>query len=181
MGAERLAWWSRREALGLGLIATTGLLGFGSALHGPGGDLPGSAAYSLGSLSRARRRLADTDVIPFPEIGSYLVGYDATPESRVAYADSPPGLLLLIGKCTHLGCGAPWCSSSEWFECPCHGSRFNRVGEYKFGPAVRGLDRYRLRIVDGRELVADTSEPVQGPPRGTDTIRQPPAGPHCVG
>ena len=32
-------------------------------------------------------------------------------------------------KCTHLGCRVPFCESSSQFECPCHGSVFNRAGE----------------------------------------------------
>ena len=38
-------------------------------------------------------------------------------------------------------------SRSQWFECPCHGSQYNRVGEKKGGPAPRGMDRF---AVDGR-------------------------------
>ena len=41
----------------------------------------------------------------------------------------------------------PSCATSQWFECPCHGSQYNRVGEKKGGPAPRGIDRF---AVDGR-------------------------------
>ena len=36
----------------------------------------------------------------------------------------------------------PTCETSQWFECPCHGSQYNRVGEKKGGPAPRGMDRF---------------------------------------
>ena len=39
---------------------------------------------------------------------------------------------------------------SQWFECPCHGSKYNRVGEKQGGPAPRGLDRFPLEVV-GRQ------------------------------
>ena len=36
-------------------------------------------------------------------------------------------------------------SAAQWFECPCHGSQYNRVGEKKGGPAPRGMDRFIRR------------------------------------
>jgi hypothetical protein len=41
------------------------------------------------------------------------------------------------------------------------------------------MDRFHMEIVGGRVMV-DTSEVVLGPPRGTDTIDQPPQGAFCV-
>ena len=90
------------------------------------------------------------------------------------------GFVALYQKCVHLGCRVPWCKTSQWFECPCHGSQYNRVGEKKGGPAPRGLDRFRL-IVDGGTVVVDTSLVITGPPIGTNTTGQEAEGPHCVG
>jgi cytochrome b6-f complex iron-sulfur subunit len=90
------------------------------------------------------------------------------------------GFVALYQKCVHLGCRVPWCKTSQWFECPCHGSQYNRVGEKKGGPAPRGLDRFRL-IVDGGTVVVDTSLVIPGPPIGTNTTGQEAEGPHCVG
>ncbi len=44
----------------------------------------------------------------------------------------------LYQRCVHLGCRVPFCNSSKWFECPCHGSKYNEAGEYQLGPAPRG-------------------------------------------
>ncbi len=52
------------------------------------------------------------------------------------------GIVALYQRCVHLGCRVPFCQTSQWFECPCHGSKYNRVGEKKAGPAPRGLDRF---------------------------------------
>ena len=71
--------------------------------------------------------------------------------------------------------------TSQWFECPCHGSQYNRVGEKKGGPAPRGLDRF---AIDGRRRRRSPSTPapiIQGPPIGTNTTGQEAEGPHCVG
>ena len=72
----------------------------------------------------------------------------------------------------HLGCRVPWCQSSQWFECPCHGSKYNAVGEKQDGPAPRGLDRFTLTVSGGGEVTIDTGTIVTGPPIGTNTTRQ---------
>ena len=64
------------------------------------------------------------------------------------------GIVVLYQKCPHLGCRVPQCVSSQWFECPCHGSQYNRVGEKKGGPAPRGMDRF---AVHGRAAPATSS------------------------
>lgn len=88
-------------------------------------------------------------------------------------------VVALSWKCPHLGCQVPWCESSQEFECPCHGSVFNRVGEYREGPSPRGMDRYALSVEDG-VLVIDTSTVLPGPAPGTESIDEPPVGPRCV-
>ena len=48
------------------------------------------------------------------------------------YTDmSTLGIVALSQRCVHLGCRVPFCQTSQWFECPCHGSKYNRVGEVK--------------------------------------------------
>lgn len=89
-------------------------------------------------------------------------------------------VIALSWKCPHLGCRVPWCDSSQEFECPCHGSVFNRVGEYREGPAPRGMDRYATSVEDG-VLVIDPDTVISGPSPGPETIDEPPAGPRCVG
>ena len=90
------------------------------------------------------------------------------------------GYVALYQKCPHLGCRVPWCPTSQWFECPCHGSKYNRVGEKKGGPAPRGMDRWAL-TVSGNELIVDTrGQSFQGPPIGTDTTGQGQEGAPCV-
>jgi cytochrome b6-f complex iron-sulfur subunit len=90
------------------------------------------------------------------------------------------GYVALYQKCVHLGCRVPWCQTSQWFECPCHGSKYNRVGEKRGGPAPRGLDRWPLSL-SGSSIVVDTAgTAIQGPPIGTDTTGQGQEGAPCV-
>lgn len=87
--------------------------------------------------------------------------------------------LALSEVCPHLSCRVPWCDSSGEFECPCHGSAFNRVGEYRHGPSPRGLDRFPVEIVDGF-VVVDTGEKREGAPPGPETINEPLRGSPCI-
>ena len=51
-----------------------------------------------------------------------------------------------------------------WFECPCHGSRYDRLGTkvQELGPAPRSLDRF-ASSVEGGVLTVDTSKITLGP------------------
>lgn len=90
------------------------------------------------------------------------------------------GLRALYQKCPHLGCRVPFCETSKRFECPCHGSMYNIIGEYITGPAPRGLDRFPIEI-QGDRVMVDTSSVVQGPDRDVLTGPSAPAGPSCLG
>lgn len=88
-------------------------------------------------------------------------------------------LMAIYQKCAHLGCRVPFCIQSQWFECPCHGSKYNYAGEYQLGPAPTGLMRFKVTVA-GTAVSVDTSTVIPGPPRGTNTIHQAPEGPFCV-
>ena len=91
------------------------------------------------------------------------------------------GITALYQKCPHLGCRVPECTSSQWFECPCHGSQYNRNGEKKGGPAPRGMDRFPVTITPDGSVIIDTAARLDGPPIGTNTTGQEAEGPHCIG
>lgn len=137
-----------------------------------------------GSLQDIRSELQATNQPVYNGSGRfYLVPYAGAATADVDYvADgvAAEGIMPLYQRCVHLGCRVPFCASSQWFECPCHGSKYNHAGEYRLGPAPRGMDRFPIEIDGGGNVIVDTSAPVLGPPRGTDTISQPPQGGFCV-
>ncbi len=131
-----------------------------------------------------------------PEARAYIVEFpnDSQPAVEAAqatdsYTQNPAiiegmveyGLVALYQKCPHLGCRVPWCESSQWFECPCHGSKYNRVGEKTGGPTPRGMDRFPFQVT-GNSMVINTNLAgvVSGPPDGVNTTRQSAEGPVCV-
>ena len=183
---------TRRQFFNRGILGAfgLGLAGFGaSSIAFLWPQLSGGfgSVINAGSLEDILGQIRDNRE-PFyvPEGRFYLNPYpqDAIPAARLAYSGGvltgmEAGLVALYQKCVHLGCRVPWCTTSQWFECPCHGSQYNRVGERKAGPAPRGLDHFAVDVSGGRVSV-DTKTVVQGPPLGTNTTGQEAEGPHCA-
>jgi cytochrome b6-f complex iron-sulfur subunit len=123
-----------------------------------------------------------------PEGRAWVTQYPsaAVPKAEAAGYPGPvlegmqAGFVALYQKCPHLGCRVPQCDSSQWFECGCHGSMYNRVGEKKAGPAPRGMDHFPIAVTGG-VVTIDTSQVFPGAPIGTNTTGQEAEGPHCVG
>ena len=108
-----------------------------------------------------------------PDSATYI------PQGRLFVANTGTVIYALSQKCPHLGCRVPYCDSSGWFECPCHGSKYDIGGEWIEGPAPRGMDRFDLKIVGGN-LIADTSTVIDGPARGAKRWYSPAKGPSCL-
>ena len=193
MDAEQLGV-TRRQFLNRSTIAMfgVGLGGFGTALLAflwppPGGGFGGKV--KVGKLSDILAAI-DTKKEPVyvAEARAYIVPYpkDSLNKAKANYAGPvlagmESGVVALYQKCVHLGCKVPWCGTSQWFECPCHGSQYNRVGEKKGGPAPRGLDRFAASVDADGVLTVDSGQRTEGPPIGVNTTGQEAEGPHCVG
>ena len=74
----------------------------------------------------------------------------------------PEGVLALWWKCPHLGCTVPWkpddptmdeLASKGRFNCPCHGSLYDRYGNIVAGPAPRPMDLFGVSIRDGKVYI----------------------------
>jgi cytochrome b6-f complex iron-sulfur subunit len=121
------------------------------------------------------------------EARSWITEYpaEALPLAETVYPESllvtmREGLVILSQKCPHLGCRVPECATSQWFECQCHGSQYNRAGEKKAGPAPRGMDRHPATVASNGDVTIDTGTTVPGPAIGTNTTGQEAEGPHCT-
>jgi cytochrome b6-f complex iron-sulfur subunit len=104
----------------------------------------------------------------FSEARAYIQLVD--PSLGFQDGDSPDGsgettnVRTLYQRCPHLGCKPNFCESNYWFECPCHGSRYDRLGikVLEYGPAPRGMDLFASSVANGI-LTVDTSRITLGP------------------
>jgi cytochrome b6-f complex iron-sulfur subunit len=73
----------------------------------------------------------------------------------------------LYQRCPHLGCKPNACIRNFWLECPCHGSRYDRLGikaaGTQYGPAARGMDRFSASVDGEGVLTLDTGKITLGP------------------
>ena len=168
-------WKVREEKKAQALIAAGYEADFGSKIR-------------IGSVDDVNTKIAEGNGFAYyPEGRMWVTKYPAEALDKARGVYSAPeltgmeaGFVALYQKCVHLGCRVPQCETSQWFECPCHGSQYNQVGEKKGGPAPRGLDRFPL-TVSGGSITVDTGIIIQGPPIGVNTTGQESEGPHCIG
>lgn len=66
------------------------------------------------------------------------------------------GIYSLSSICTHLGCNIRWRKDKKIFECPCHGSVFDKDGRVISGPAPRPLEWYAVELAADGNLIVDT-------------------------
>jgi cytochrome b6-f complex iron-sulfur subunit len=167
-----------RNALGAGiglwlLEVTAGTLGFAwPNLTGGFG-----APIEMGDLETIKLQNSSLPIdegFPayYPEARAFVVLVDTGQQRFLAGEDqSGDGTALnvraLYQRCPHLGCKPNPCLKNFWFECPCHGSRYDRLGikadGAQFGPAPRGMDRFSI-VVDGAgKLTINTGKITLGP------------------
>jgi nitrite reductase/ring-hydroxylating ferredoxin subunit len=96
-----------------------------------------------------------------PAAGTFLPGVDATGDG------SALNVRALSQICPHLGCRPNPCVADFWFHCPCHQSRYDRLGikpaGHSFGPAERGMDRFAVEVDANGVLTIDTTQLTLGP------------------
>ena len=149
MGIQALAW--------LGFLWPKVSGGFGSKVD-------------AGKIEDLKNQIiqADGSVIPafIPEARAYVLPFSESTAGDSQFTDGSTiadGLVAVYQRCVHLGCRVPWCNSSQGFECPCHGSKYNMVGEYYAGPAPRNLDRFVVNVSSSGKLIIDTGTIIESP------------------
>jgi cytochrome b6-f complex iron-sulfur subunit len=189
IGVSRRQFFNRATVT----LMSAGLGGFGAAVLGflwKGAEGGFGSKINAGKVDDIIAGIrSNNGFLYLPEARAWVTEYpkESLAKAEAIYASQAPvfagmssGIVALYQKCPHLGCRVPTCATSQWFECPCHGSQFNRVGEKKGGPAPRGMDRFAVSINNG-SVVIDTGAVFGGPSIGTNTTGQEAEGPHCVG
>ncbi len=96
-----------------------------------------------------------------PDRGTWFPGSDPTGDGKAL------NVRAVSQVCPHLGCRPNPCVEDFWFHCPCHQSRYDRLGikpaGAQFGPADRSMDRFAIEVDEAGVLTVDTSHVVLGP------------------
>ena len=171
---RQLLRYSLGGAIGLWLLElTAGTIGF-IWPNLTGGFGSRVKIGTLEDLKLANSNLPISDGFPayVPDARAYIVLID-TGQQRFLPGDDPngDGIALnvrgLYQRCPHLGCRPNPCLKNFWMECPCHGSRYDRLGIKaagpQYGPAPRGMDRFSLSVDGGGVLTLDTGKITLGP------------------
>jgi nitrite reductase/ring-hydroxylating ferredoxin subunit len=179
--ATPAAGFSRRILLRRAVGAGIGLL----ALEWLGGTL--AFAWSAATAERPRVRVGTLDdlvltnpgvpvregfptylpaarafvVLLDPGVPRFQAGSDATGDGAAL------NVRALSQVCPHLGCRPNPCVEDFWFRCPCHQSRYDRLGTKAagelYGPAPRGMDRFAIDVDADGVLTIDTARVTLGP------------------
>ena len=100
-------------------------------------------------------------VLVDPTRGGWATGVDLTGDGAAL------NVRALSQRCPHLGCRPNPCIEDYWFRCPCHQSRYDRLGIKAagelYGPAPHGMDRYAIEVDAGGVLTIDTGKVTLGP------------------
>ena len=138
-----------------------------------------------GTIDEIRTQVfqADGSITPLfrPDARAYIVPITDEELNSSQFVDkslAAGGFMALFQRCVHLGCRVPWCGTSQGFECPCHGSKYNYTGEYDSGPAPRNLDRFVVELRDGRFIIR-TGQIIESP-RAPEKSVSYPQGPSCI-
>jgi cytochrome b6-f complex iron-sulfur subunit len=140
----------------LAIAAPRVRVGTFSELLAANGDLPVDAGFPA-YVPAARAFIVIVD----PGRGGWVPGTDPTGEGTVL------NVRALSQRCPHLGCRPNPCLEDFWLRCPCHQSRYDRLGIKVagdlFGPAPRGMDRFAVSVDGDGVLFVDTSRINLGP------------------
>jgi len=79
-------------------------------------------------------------------------------EGRFFLLHAPGGIIAAYRKCTHLGCTVPFSVAKDLFECPCHGSRYDkRTAVVLRSPASKPLRLFHISESPTGDLIVDTN------------------------
>ncbi|HEX3264374.1 MAG TPA: Rieske 2Fe-2S domain-containing protein [Candidatus Limnocylindrales bacterium] len=164
IGGAALLWLTEVAMGSIGFLWPNSKGGFGSAIE----------IGTLDDIKAANTSLPIAQGFPayFQQARAYVMLVDASRQEFVAGEDKAgDGTALnvraLYQRCPHLGCKPNPCLKNFWFECPCHGSRYDRLGikaqGIQYGPAPRSMDRFSIKVDGDGKLTIDTSKITLGP------------------
>jgi len=114
--------------------------------------MAGTRRYLLGSVPSKVAHESPVDVLIAKTVGRTVDdlapghgGLVDVEGRRVAVYKAEDGTLTALSpRCQHMGCTVDWNNADQTWDCPCHGSRYDREGRVMKGPAKKDLDLAEL-------------------------------------
>jgi cytochrome b6-f complex iron-sulfur subunit len=164
IGGAALLWITEVAAGSIGFLWPNSRGGFGGEIE----------IGTLDDIKAANSSLPVAQGFPayYQQARAYIMLVDTSRQEFVAGEDEEgDGTALnvraLYQRCPHLGCKPNPCLKNFWLECPCHGSRYDRLGikaqGAQYGPAPRSMDRFSIKVDGDGKLTVDTSKITLGP------------------
>jgi len=137
----------------------------------------GDAHFKIGTLDDVKVKNSTLPVASgfpayFPDARAFIVLIDTARQEFIPGEDlkgdgTALNVRALYQRCPHLGCKPNPCLKNFWMECPCHGSRYDRLGikaaGAQYGPAPRSMDRFAATVESDGTLYLNTSKITLGP------------------
>jgi cytochrome b6-f complex iron-sulfur subunit len=144
--------WRRRAILRLGFLGALGLAAT-------------EIAALIAPFSRVNRIEGLGNPIAVGTRAQVLEQFRATSDRPVLFRQgrffllhAPGGIIAAYRKCMHLGCAVPWSDAADRFECPCHGSQYDkRTAVVLRLPAPKPLQLFHIAEDEAGQLIVDTN------------------------
>lgn len=171
-GVSRRALLRRSLAAAVGLSVVEGLAGtVGFLWSASSAAAPRVRVGTLDDLIARNTGLPIRDGFPafVPDARAFILTIDPTRGWQAGSDPTGDGTVLnvraLSQRCPHLGCRPNPCVEDFWFHCPCHQSRYDRLGikALGLGPAARGMDRLAIEVDRNGVLTVETGRIALGP------------------
>jgi cytochrome b6-f complex iron-sulfur subunit len=164
IGGAALLWITEVAAGSIGFLWPNSRGGFGGEIE----------IGTIDDIKAANSSLPISEGFPayYQQARAYVMLIDTSRQEFVPGEDEEgDGTALnvraLYQRCPHLGCKPNPCLKNFWMECPCHGSRYDRLGikaqGAQYGPAPRSMDRFSIKVSADGKLTIDTSKITLGP------------------
>ena len=102
----------------------------------------GTKSFLMHTAEIAGEFISDIVTVPSKKAKELSKGESAVASDgsrKVCACRDEKGLHELQHRCTHMGCPLKWNEAEKTWDCPCHGSRFDKEGTVINGPAGKNL------------------------------------------